>query len=134
MPRPRGDRAQRKPHFARETRVATNEPFQKEKRPVGTFFFLEQVTRACFSFGKPPPSQLQIARQILLKTIINRFLYAKFPLGVRLSCIIHFQKDKRPVGTFVFLEQVKGGIVCTLPRASKPIILPVFRGFWGVFA
>ena len=42
----------------------------------------------CFSYGKSPPSQLQIARLILLKTIINRFLYAKSPLGVRLSLII----------------------------------------------
>ncbi len=61
----------------------------------------------CFSCGKPPPSQLQIARQILLKTIINRFLYAKFPLGVRLSYIIYVKikvgRTRRP--TFV-LEQV----------------------------
>ena len=42
----------------------------------------------CFFFEKPPPSQLQIARLILLKTIINRFLNAKFPLGVRLSLIM----------------------------------------------
>ena len=70
MPRPRGDRAQSNPHFARETRVATNGLLQKEKRPVGTF---------------------------------------------------------------VFLEQVKGGVVCTLPRVLKPIFLPIFRGFQGVF-
>ena len=43
MPRPRGDRAQSNPHFARETRVATNGLLQKEKRTVGTFVFLEQV-------------------------------------------------------------------------------------------
>ena len=32
-----------------------------------------------------------------------------------------------------WLEQVKGGVVCTLPRVSKPIFLPIFRGFRGVF-
>ena len=97
--------------------------------------FLAGDESTCFSCGKSPPSQLQIARLILLKTIINRFLYAKFPLGVRLSIIIY---AKIKVGcllhpTFI-LEQVKGGIVCTLATPSKPIFLREFRGFFTVFS
>ena len=53
--------------------------------------------------GSSPPSQLQIARLILLKTIINRFLYAKFPLGVRLSHIILRQnKSRMPFASYFY--------------------------------
>ncbi len=90
------------------------------------------------AFGSAPRWTIincPFCRQIFLLLLpFGQNARSRSRLHPRLSSVVAlFPKRKTPRRAFFFLEQVKGGVVCTLPRVSKPIFLPIFRGFRGVF-
>ena len=103
------------------------------------FLYIFTLTRVAPLAARPGGqlSIVQVARQVYDIPIAQGNPFARANASTLDSRHNHFifQKQKRTaMGAFSFLEQVKGGIVCTLPRVSKPIILPIFWGFLGVFA